>query len=73
LSPRRVYVARLNAGEIAPPIKRDGNVIVDGNHRYIAGLVQGTLPDVQAGTMALSKASQIKLLREIFRRFSRLG
>jgi len=67
------YVARLNAGKKAPPIKMDGKVIVDGNHRYIAGLVQGTRPDIQAGTMAPSKASQIKLLREIFRRFSRLG
>jgi len=31
------YIDRLNAGEQAPPIKMDGNVIVDGNHRYIAG------------------------------------
>jgi len=52
------YVDRLNAGEKAPPIKMDGNVIVDGNHRYIAGKLQGTLPEVQAGTMAPSKASQ---------------
>jgi len=52
------YVDRLNAGEKAPPIKMDSNVIVDGNHRYIAGKVQGTLPEVQAGTMAPSKASQ---------------
>lgn len=30
---------RLIAGEIPPPIKVDGNLIVDGNHRYVAGRI----------------------------------
>jgi hypothetical protein len=59
------YIDRLNAGEQAPPIKMDSNVIVDGNHRYIAGAVQGTMPEVVAGTMAPSKTSQIQLIHSI--------
>jgi len=43
----------------------DGNVIVDGNHRYIAGVVQGTMPEVVAGTMAPSKTSQIQPIHSI--------
>jgi hypothetical protein len=54
------YIDRLNAGELAPSIKMDGNIIVDGNHRYIAGVVQGTMPEVVAATMAPSKTSQIQ-------------
>lgn len=33
------YVDRLLKGYIAPPIKMDGNVIVDGNHCYIAAKI----------------------------------
>lgn len=43
----------------------DGNVIVDGNHRYIAGVVQGTMPEVVAGTMAPSKISKIQPIHSI--------
>ncbi len=36
------YVDRILAGEIdIPPIKVDGNIIVDGNHRYIASRIAG--------------------------------
>ena len=35
------------AGEIAPAIKVDGNMIVDGNHRYIAGRILGQEPAIQ--------------------------
>ncbi len=41
------YVDRLRAGEIAPPIKVDGKMIVDGNHRYVAGRIVGQEPAVQ--------------------------
>ena len=41
------YVDRLLAGETAPPIKVDGQMIVDGNHRYIAGRILGQEPSVQ--------------------------
>jgi hypothetical protein len=33
----KAYVDRRAAGDVAPPIKVDGGVIVEGNHRYIAG------------------------------------
>lgn len=34
------YVDRILAGETdIPPIKVDGNIIVDGNHRYIASRI----------------------------------
>ena len=36
------YVNRILEGEIdVPPIKVDGNIIVDGNHRYIASRITG--------------------------------
>ncbi|MCR3876852.1 hypothetical protein K3Z98_28425 [Pseudomonas aeruginosa] len=35
------YVDRLLKGDVAPAIKMDGNVIVDGNHRYIAEKILG--------------------------------
>jgi hypothetical protein len=41
------YVDKLLAGEVAPAIKVDGNLIVDGNHRYIAGRVLGQEPAIQ--------------------------
>ena len=42
------YVDRLLAGEVAPAIKVDGQMIVDGNHRYIAGRILGQEPAIQA-------------------------
>lgn len=42
----RDYVDRLLAGEVAPAIKVDGRIIVDGNHRYIAGRVFGKEPAI---------------------------
>ncbi|HVJ20055.1 MAG TPA: hypothetical protein VM686_31790 [Polyangiaceae bacterium] len=38
-------VNKLLAGEVAPAIKVDGKMIVDGNHRYIAGRIFGREPD----------------------------
>ncbi|WP_411681642.1 hypothetical protein, partial [Clostridium thailandense] len=38
------YVTRLEGGEIAPAIKVDNGIIVDGNHRYIAGRIFGKEP-----------------------------
>jgi len=40
------YVDRLLAGETAPPIKVDGQIIVDGNHRYVAGRIVGQEPPI---------------------------
>ena len=37
------YVNRILAGETdIPPIKADGNIIVDGNHRYISSRITDT-------------------------------
>jgi hypothetical protein len=41
------YVNRLCNHEVPPPIKTDGQIIVDGNHRYVAGLIVGDEPQVQ--------------------------
>jgi RHS repeat-associated protein len=41
------YVDKLLAGEVAPAIKIDGNIVVDGNHRYIAGRILGKEPATQ--------------------------
>lgn len=40
------YVDRLEAGHVPPPIKVDGDMLVEGNHRYIAGRVFGREPPV---------------------------
>jgi hypothetical protein len=41
------YVDKLLAGEAAPAIRVDGTIIVDGNHRYIAGHILGQEPAIQ--------------------------
>lgn len=41
------YVDKLFAGEAAPAIKVDGQMIVDGNHRYVAGRILGQEPPIQ--------------------------
>ena len=41
------YVDQLAAGSEAPPIKVGGSIIVDGNHRYIAGRILGQEPAIQ--------------------------
>jgi len=48
----RRYVDRLAAGEVAPAIRVADGVVVEGNHRYIAGRLFGSEPSVQAGTRA---------------------
>jgi hypothetical protein len=42
------FVDDLLAGKVAPAIKVDGGIIVDGNHRYIAGRILGREPATQA-------------------------
>lgn len=41
------YVNKLLAGQVAPAIKVDGRMLVDGNHRYISGRIVGQEPAVQ--------------------------
>ena len=43
------YVDLLNAGSEAPPIQvEEGtNIIIDGHNRYVAGMIQGRLPEIE--------------------------
>ncbi|SFW24947.1 filamentous hemagglutinin family N-terminal domain-containing protein [Pseudomonas sp. NFACC19-2] len=59
------YVDRLLKGDIAPAIKMDGNVIVDGNHRYIAAKILGRNPDVTPGALPPNKVGQTKPVSEL--------
>ncbi len=58
------YVGRLIKGDIAPPIKVDGNIIVEGNHRYVAGKVFGKLSETVPGTLSPSQAARVKPMSE---------
>ncbi|WEX94598.1 hemagglutinin repeat-containing protein [Achromobacter sp. SS2-2022] len=59
------YVDRLLAGEVSPPIKMDGDVIVDGNHRYIAARILGrevkVVPSVLPNSLRDKKSSISKI------------
>jgi RHS repeat-associated protein len=39
------YVGMLEEGSVAPPIKVANGVIVEGNHRYVAGRIFGVVPE----------------------------
>jgi len=52
------YVDRLLKGDVAPAIKMDGDVIVDGNHRYIAARILGRKPEVIPGILTPYKAEK---------------
>jgi RHS repeat-associated protein len=54
------YVRQLEAGKVPPPISVDGNVIVDGNHRYVAGRLVGTEPPTTPGTLSPSQAGNVQ-------------
>lgn len=45
------YVKKLEAGSKAPAIKVDNGVIVEGNHRFVAGRVYGVEPAQVPGTL----------------------
>ena len=49
------YTALIERGSIAPPVKMDGNTIVDGNHRMVAGLLCNQIPAGTPRTAPLSK------------------
>ncbi|NUQ79231.1 MAG: hypothetical protein HUU21_37435 [Polyangiaceae bacterium] len=61
------YVDKLLAGEVAPAIKVDGHIIVDGNHRYIAARILGREPAIQpwpGGRGPVVSWEQIKISTE---------
>ncbi|QIY92074.1 DUF6443 domain-containing protein [Chryseobacterium gallinarum] len=55
------YVGKIQNGETAPAIKvtSDG-VIVDGNHRYVAGKLTGNEPAQVPGTLSPSQQSKVQ-------------
>ncbi|MCX5510508.1 hemagglutinin repeat-containing protein, partial [Pseudomonas sp. BJa3] len=59
------YVDRLLKGEKAPPIKMDGNVIVDGNHRYIAARLLGLVPEIVPGHLPPNKTGLTRPVNEL--------
>ncbi|WP_238387938.1 RHS repeat-associated core domain-containing protein, partial [Pararcticibacter amylolyticus] len=54
------YVNMLDAGSEAPAIKVAGDVIVEGNHRFVAGRIVGQEPAQVPGTLSPSQASSVK-------------
>jgi YD repeat-containing protein len=50
----QAYVDLIERGGAPPPIKVDGDVIIDGNHRFIAGLLCNDLPTTIPGTANLT-------------------
>jgi hypothetical protein len=59
------YVRRLEAGEIAPPIKIDGQMIVDRIHRYIAARILGREPERIPASISPSQVSAQRPISEI--------
>ncbi|WP_276878192.1 RHS repeat-associated core domain-containing protein [Chryseobacterium joostei] len=55
------YVEKIQNGETAPPIKvTSEGVIVEGNHRYVAGKLTGTEPAQVSGTLSPSQQSNVQ-------------
>ncbi len=59
------YVKMLEDGFIAPPINVADGVIIEGNHRYVAGRIFGAEPSSVPGTLPTSQASQVKPIQQI--------
>jgi RHS repeat-associated protein len=59
------YVQKIEAGMVAPAIKVDGKIIVEGNHRYVAGRLAGKEPAQTAGTASPSQVRQAKPIENI--------
>jgi hypothetical protein len=55
----------LRAGSEAPAIKVDGDIIVDGNHRYAAGVLEGKPPATTPGTASPSQVPNAKPFSQI--------
>ncbi|MCX2962421.1 RHS domain-containing protein [Rodentibacter heylii] len=49
------YTKLIEQGSLAPEVKMDGNTIVDGNHRMIAGLLCDKIPPTTPSTAPISK------------------
>jgi len=52
----QAFVNRIENGENPPPISVDGNIIVNGNHRIVAGLLCGQQVSTMPGTAPLARS-----------------
>lgn len=59
------YVDMLHMGSTPPPIKVDGNIIIEGNHRFVAGRVFGQEPPTVPGTFSSSQAYKLKPVHQL--------
>jgi RHS repeat-associated protein len=59
------YVDMIYAGTIAPAIKVFEDIIVDGNHRYIAGKITGKMPQIDSGTLSASQAARAQPISSV--------
>jgi RHS repeat-associated protein len=59
------YVRMLEAGDISPSINVAEGVIVDGNHRYVAGRVFGREPSQRPYIISPSQRSRIQPIQKI--------
>ena len=48
------YYEKLVDGKIPPPIKVENDIVIEGHHRYTAGMLFGKLPDTIPWTAPLS-------------------
>jgi len=60
------YVNKIAAGSEAPAIKvAEGNIIVEGNHRYVAGRVAGVEPATVPATLSPSQKPFVQPIQSI--------
>ncbi|WP_248595858.1 RHS repeat-associated core domain-containing protein [Budvicia aquatica] len=59
------YYDRLQSGEVPPAISMDGNVITEGNHRYVVGKIFGKMPEVKPGVLPQFKLEFKKLVGKL--------
>jgi len=58
-------VDALLSGSPSPAIKVDGNVIVDGHHRFVAGQIVRQPPSVQPGILSPGQAGQVQPVQSL--------
>ncbi len=59
------YVRMLESGSAAPAIKVADDVIIEGNHRYVAGRIFGKEPESVPWAISPSQQSRIKPVNEL--------
>ena len=59
------YVRMLEENGVPPPIKVDGSTIVEGNHRYVSGLIFGKEPSRVPGSLPDSQLPRVRPMSEM--------